>query len=327
MQRRNFFQLIGLAAAAPSRGHAQGSPGWEDHEWVDPARSRRLPVRVRWPQGSAPCSAVVFSHGLGGNRSGGAVWAAAWQAAGMAVVSVQHPGSDSDIWPGGVAAWRQGASVEQYLERIGDARFVLDEIERLQRRDLAWQRVRPKAVGFCGHSFGAHLTQALAGEMPGGLPGDAARALRDGRPRAFIAFSPGFRALQGTADADAAARFGQIERPFLCVTGTLDDAMLVGDANHAARRAVYRGLPPGHKAELVLDGADHMTFSGQTTPASMGRWLRREPGSSAREPAHQAIVSQVTSDWWRWRLLDDEAARLRLLAPTGLRPQDVWQQG
>ena len=38
---------------------------------------------------------------------------------------------------------RQGGSLEQYLARISDAHFVLDEINRRQRDDPAWQRVQP----------------------------------------------------------------------------------------------------------------------------------------------------------------------------------------
>jgi predicted dienelactone hydrolase len=315
------------AGALSPWAHAEGAASWEDQAWLDPARDRTLPVRVRWPVGTAPCGVVIFSHGLGGNRNGGGLWAAAWQSVGFAVVNLQHPGSDSEIWRGGTAAVRRAASAEQYIERVVDAHFVLDELARRQRTEPAWQRLRVDAIGFCGHSFGARLTQAIAGELPvGALRRARARGMRDARPRAFIAFSPGFGASEGTTDADVATRFGQIERPFLCVTGTLDDAMIVGDASNATRRAVYRGLPAGNKAELLLAGADHMTFGGQATPANSGAVLRREVGAAQLEPGHRSVVASVTSDWWRWRLLGDEAARARLLAPIGLSSGDTWQQ-
>ena len=231
---------------------------------------------------------------------------------------------------------RQGASLEQYLARIADAHFVLDEIDRRQRDDPAWQRVQPDAIGFCGHSFGAGLTQAIAGERaPGlqraagsGLPA-AADAIRDARPRAFIAFSPGFGATESDADLSlaATARFGRIERPFLCVTGTLVNAMIVGDASNATRRAVYRALPAGQAAELALKGADHMTFGGRESPVERSAALRREAGAAQLEPGHRLVVAQLTSDWWRWRLLGDNVARLGLIAPAGLSAGDSWQQG
>lgn len=152
--------------------------------------------------------------------------------------------------------------------------------------------------------------------------------MRDARPRTFIAFSPGFGVTEGDADSSlaASARFGRIQRPFLCVTGTLDKAMIVGHASNAARRAVYRGLPAGQRAELMLAGADHMTFSGRDLPVNRSAALQREAGAAQLEPGHRAVVAQVTSDWWLWRLLGDDAARLRLVAPAGLSAADIWQQ-
>lgn len=305
-------------------GAVLGPPAWgfTDETWVDADRRRELPVRIRWPAGEGACALAIFSHGLGGDRSGGTVWAEAWQRAGLAVLQLQHPGSDASLLASGLAGLRQGASAAQYFERVADARFALDEIERRQGTG-PWSRVRRDAIGFCGHSFGARLTQAVAGERPPAgmtLP----RTLDDPRPRAFIAFSPGFRRRSGDAAAEASERFGAIRRPFLCVTGSSDGQVIVGDADLESRRAVYQGLPAGQKAELVLDGADHMTFGGQTRTV---RALRREPGAAQAQPRHHDIVARITSDWWLWRLLGDAEAARRLARPAGLETGDIWQQG
>jgi hypothetical protein len=176
-------------------------------------------------------------------------------------------------------------------------------------------------------SFGARLTQAIAGETPP-TRGTSAAPLADPRPRAFIAFSPGFNARTGTDAPTAAKRFGAIERPFLCITGTLDDDVMAGDATYEARRAVYPGLPAGAKAELVLAGADHMSFGGQTPARPMRRGpLARAPGAAEKEAGHREVVARISTDWWRWRLLGDAAARDRLRRPDGLASGDVWQQG
>jgi hypothetical protein len=106
--------------------------------------------------------------------------------------------------------------------------------------------------------------------------------------------------------------------------------MVVGDASNAARRAVYRGLPPGQKAQLVLAGADHMTFGGGTGMAESsegGRRLRRGPQAAALQAQHQRLVAVVSADWWRWHLLGDAAAKERLRAPVGLASADLWEQG
>ena len=42
---------------------------------------------------------------------------------------------------------------------------------------------------------------------------------------------------------------------------------------------------------------------------------------------HAALIKSISTDWWRWRLLEDEAALTRLKAPKGLDPKDEWLQG
>lgn len=327
MRRREALACL-LTLALPT--HASEPGRFVDETWSDPARRRDIPVRLRWPEGEGACGLVIHSHGLGGSRAGGAAWGEAWQAAGLAVLHLQHPGSDSSVWQqGGLRGARQAASAEQYLARIADARFVLDEIERRRGAGGPWARVRPEAIGFSGHSFGARLTQALAGERPT----RARRAERVGevaepRIRAFIAFSPGFSERDGLDDTTLGRRFGAVTRPFLAMTGTDDDAMLVGDASNAARRAVYRGLPPGQKAQLVLDGADHATFGGGTGLAwAEGRSGRRGARAVALETQHRRVIAAISSDWWRWRLLGDDSAQARLRAPSGLAAADLWEQG
>ncbi len=330
MKRRDL--LAALAAPWIPAVGAAAAADFVDETWLDPARRREIPVRLRWPAGGGPCGLVIHSHGLGGSRAGGAVWGEAWQAAGLAVLHVQHPGSDSAVWQeGGLRGMRHAASASEYLERVADGHFVLDEIERRRATGGPWTRVRPEAIGFSGHSFGARLTQALAGERPPrGAGSERVQRIAEPRLRAFVAFSPGFSDRSGTDDASVAQRFGAVTRPFLAITGSDDDSMIVGDASNAARRAVYRGLPPGQKAQLVLDGADHMTFGGGTGLAERpGRrgGIKRGPRAAQLEPRHHGIVAAITSDWWRWRLLADETARERLRQPAGLAPADVWEQG
>lgn len=330
MKRRELLACLAAPWVLPRPGRAAASPAFVDETWTDGARGRDLPLRLRWPGEDAPCALVIHSHGLGGSRAGAAAWGEAWQAAGLAVLHLQHPGSDSSVWrQGGLRGARKAASAEQYLARIADARFVIDEIERRRSAGGPWARVKSDAIGFSGHSFGARLTQALAGERAAGAwRAKRAQDLAEPRLRAFIAFSPGFNERGGLDDAALSQRFGAITRPFLAMTGTDDEAMLIGDASNATRRAVYRGLPPGNKAQLVLDGADHASFGGGTgLERADGRSGRRGPRAVALEAQHRRVITAISGDWWRWRLLDDEAARQRLRAPVGLNDADLWQQG
>jgi hypothetical protein len=329
MKRRELLASLAVPLLLPRPGRAAAPTGVVDETWADTARTRELPLRLRWPAGDGPCGLVIHSHGLGGSRAGGAAWGEAWQAAGLAVLHLQHPGSDSSVWQeGGLRGARRAASAEQYLARVADARFVLDQIERRRSAGGPWARVRADAIGFSGHSFGARLTQALAGERAAGWRAKRAPDLAEPRLRAFIAFSPGFDERSGLEDAALSQRFGAITRPFLAMTGTDDEAMLIGDASNAARRAVYRGLPAGHKAQLVLDGADHASFGGGTGfERADGRGGRRGPRAVALEAQHRRVIAAISADWWRWRLLDDAAAHDRLRSPAGLAAADLWEQG
>ena len=91
--------------------------------------------------------------------------------------------------------------------------------------------------------------------------------------------------------------------------------------------ACPQGTKRRHKAELALNGADPMTFGGRDLPVERSALRKREAGAAQLAPGHRAVVAQLTSDWWRWRLLGDHAARLRLIAPAGLSAGDTWQQG
>ena len=64
----------------------------------DAARDRDIPVRVYLPPHTAPAPVVLFSHGLGGSRSGSAFLGEHWAARGYVAVFLQHPGSDESVW-------------------------------------------------------------------------------------------------------------------------------------------------------------------------------------------------------------------------------------
>jgi predicted dienelactone hydrolase len=263
---------------------------------------------------------VLYSHGLGGSREGADAWGEAWAAAGFVVVHLQHAGSDADALREGLLSLRAAANVEQFIARVGDVRFALDEIARRQQAGAApWRDVRLDAIGLAGHSFGAQTTQALAGQrfrVPG--------SLADARLKAFIALSPSSH----RSRMPVQEQFGAIARPFFAITGSLDGDPFGGFKTGEPRAAVYDGLPRGQRALLWLDGADHMTFAGNATRRIDGLGpFRREPVAAEREPAHHALVARITADWWREHLLGDDDARRALTQPQGLGPMDRFTLG
>ncbi len=289
--------------------------------WVDAQRQRRLPLRIRWPDGPGPHPLLLFSHGLGGSRLGGAVWGQAWRDAGFVVIHLQHPGSDSSVWIQGLAALRAAATAQQLLARVNDVRFVLDEVQR--RHHVAaseWAGVRLDAIGVCGHSFGAHTVAALAGRR---YAQDAAR-LADPRPRAFMAFSPS----PGRDGLSAAEAFGSVARPFMVLTGSNDGDPFGAYTDGAPRWQVFEGLPPAARAGLWLQGADHFTFAGQAElQQRMGVMGRRHDDAVHLQPRHHAAIAGISSAWWRATLLGDADAAAQLKAPAALAAGDRWLQG
>ena len=317
--------LAGTLGVGAALANAQSpAPGVEDDTWTDTARKRDVPVRVRWPQSDHHNTAlpvVLFSHGLGGTRDGGTVWGQAWAAAGFVVVHLQHPGSDlaavsrtatsfSDK-----AGLRAAAGAAQLLARLQDVSFVLNQISlRHAARQGRWATARPGAVGMSGHSFGAHTTLGMAGQRYPGFEG-----ISEPRLASFIAFSPTVPAV-----GDPQQAFSRLSRPVLTLTGTRDEDVLGNGATPDKRIAVFAALPPGGKAQLVLQDADHMTFGGQTGRAA--EIVPRESVTRDQQARDHALVAAITTDWWRATLLDDAAAQARLIAPVGLGPGDRWQQ-
>ena len=316
LQRREL--LIGLGAAALI-GPAVATPAApRDERWTDARRQREVPLRLRLPAGEGPAGLVIYSHGLGGDLDAGTRWAKAWQQAGLAVLNLQHAGSDRAIFRGGMGGARAAANVEQLLARCEDVVFVLDRLAQLQQ-EPGWQRLRLDAIGMAGHSFGAQTTLVLAGRRFAG-----GASLGEPRLRAFAAFSPAVGGARDKLPAEAYSGIGAITRPLLCLTGSLDGDPLSGERSGHYRRQVYEALPPGAKAELWLEGADHMSFGGGLADRPL---LRRAAQTRAAEPGHQALIARISSDWWRAWLLGDAQALEALRLPAGLATGDEWRQG
>jgi predicted dienelactone hydrolase len=289
-----------------------------DAVWRDAARARDLPVRIRLPDARGKVPAVLWSPGLGGTRTGGEAWARGWAAIGLAVIQLEHPGSDAAVYAGAGtpeerrARVRAAASAPQLLARAGDVSFIADELARRPKEgacDLA--RIDMDRLGLAGHSMGAWTVQAIAGEAFGKI----GPVLMDRRFRAFVAFSPTARPGMPVEQA-----FGAIHRPVLAITGTLDGAPASADAAFRAavlaqRTGFFAGLPAdGRKAQAVFDAADHMMFAGNRRPASDRLGLKV-----------QAHALALTRAWWQRWLLGDAAAE-SVLAKPGLTAPDQWQR-
>ena len=279
----------------PSAVEAASRPAIVDLTVRDDARQRDIPIRAYLPAATKPAPVVLFSPGLGGSREGYVYLGEHWARRGYVVVVLQHPGSDDAVWRDApvesrLAALREAASIQNFLQRVKDVAAVLDRLEAWNRDPggaLAG-RLELGSVGMAGHSFGAVTTQAVSGESLG-LGGTR---YTDARIKAAIAMSP-----SSPSSGNPQRAFARVAIPWLLMTGTRDVAP-IGDVDVASRLAVYEALPPHAKYELVLDGAEHSAFSDRALPGDQGR----DPNQ------HRAILALSTAFWDSY-LRGDAAAR------------------
>jgi predicted dienelactone hydrolase len=294
-----------------------------DTVWHDAARNRDVPVRIRLPAGGGRVPVVLFSPGMGGSITAGGLWGTAWSNAGLAVVHVQHQGSGPEVYRGAKdAADRRArvaaaATAEQLAARVGDVGFVVDELGQRRREgacDLA--RLDLARLGIAGHSMGAWVAQAVAGQRFGGVA-----LYADRRFTAAVGISPSLLSRD-----DPAASLGTITIPFFILTGSEDGAPRPRPKEDAAslaarraraladRTAPYEAMAPGGRYLLVIKGADHMALAGNT----------------ARATAHPGVAAQAvaaTTAFWGAALLGrkDDMAQLQKGLPGSLAPGDRFE--
>ena len=327
--KRSLFSLLkaspALVLAAAGQAHAGGYNPLALEEGArskpldftvrDANRNRNIPVRVYLPSASTPAPVLLFSHGLGGSRTGSAFLGEHWAGRGYVAVFLQHPGSDESVWKDEPVGQRrqsltQAASARNFLLRVRDVPAVLDQLEawNTSRAHQLAGRLDLKRIGMSGHSFGAVTTEAVSGEI---LP-VVGQQLTDPRIRAAVIFSPSAPRGGGAPQA-----FGAVKIPWLLMTGTKDLAP-IGNADMESRLAVYPALHGAPKYELVLHNAQHSVFTDRALPGD----------SEPRNPNHHRVILALSTAFWDAYLRNDAGA-LGWLNGQGprsvLEPEDRWQ--
>jgi predicted dienelactone hydrolase len=283
----------------------------------DDARSREIPVRAYLPEGKSAAPVVLFSHGLGGDRSNSPYLGQHWAGRGYVAVFVQHPGSDDSVWrkrpfAERLPAMRQAASLENFMLRVKDVPAVLDQLERWNKDDASELKGRMdlEHIGMSGHSFGAVTTQAVSGQRY--LVSNS--SLTDPRIKAAIAFSPS----APRKSIVPKVAFGDVKIPWMLMTGTKDTAP-IGDQTVESRLLVFPALPAGDKYELVLDDAEHSAFGDRPLPGETGK----------RNPNHHRVILALSTAFWDAYLRGDADAKAWLEGDgpkSVLEPGDKWQK-
>ncbi len=299
------FLLTSFASAA-------GEVRTQLEDWTDANRKRVVPVKIYFPEGLKPNAAapvVLFSHGLGGSREGYRFLATYWAEHGYVVVALQHAGSDSSVWRGQdnfLGRMLLAANVENYVHRVRDVKFAIDQLGRISKsRDhVLAERIDLTKIALGGHSFGAYTALAIAGQAA--MLGTREVSFLDPRVSCVIAMSP-----SPPPKDQVETAFAKIGMPVYHLTGT-NDRVVIQPIDPADRKIPFEKTTAAEQYLLVLNKADHMTFSGrgtmgrkfsaaiqQSTTAFLDAYLKRDDQAKTwlRESFKRELKDDGTLDW------------------------------
>ncbi|MFN7781840.1 MAG: alpha/beta hydrolase family protein, partial [Lysobacterales bacterium] len=288
---------VGAAALGLSAGlrptSAQEAVETFDLDWHDAARDRAVPVRLYLPrvaESGTRLPLVVFSHGIGGSRSGYSYLGAHWAAQGCASLHLQHVGSDRSLWGDGspfalVGRLQGAAQASEAIARVHDLRFALDTL----LADALGARIDARRIVAAGHSYGANTTLLAAGARieRGGHSID----LREPRLRAAIVISaPPFY-----GEASPRRILEPIRIPSLHVTATEDVIRIPGYYSGAEDRlAVFDAIGGPRKTLAVFAGGSHSMFTDR--PGTGGVELNAQVKTATRELTGAFLRSVLDDD-------------------------------
>lgn len=281
-------------------------------ELHDEQRDRDVPIKVYLPKrADGPLPIVLVSHGFGGSREGLSYLGEHWASHGYVCVHMQHLGSDEVVWRNLPAKNRlkhlkEVINKPQFaIDRAKDVPFVLDELERMHADKLArlWGRLDRERVGIGGHSYGAWTSMAAGGMTVGSASGRPGKTFADKRIKCMIPLSPPVVASKRLYEAT----YRTLNIPALFMTGTLDTSIFK-NTTPEQRQVPYHTMPGlsddgSPKYMINFDGADHMTFSGETK-----RRLRNKV-SQEDNAAFHSIILQSTTAFLDSYLLDNKDAK------------------
>ena len=275
-----------LAAAKPAtpeaKVDAKSEGKFTDFDWVDPVRQREVPVRLYWPAqvaSNAQVPLVVFSHGIGGSRTGYSYLGKHFAAHGIASLHLQHVGSDRQVWFGNpflvINRLWSAASESEAVQRVRDLSFALDEL--LERSEYG-ARIDRSRIAAAGHSYGANTVMLAAGATLQRNGGSV--QYREPRVRAALLLSaPPFY-----GEPELSKILGAITLPSLHITATEDTIRVPGYYSPPADRlAVFDAAGSKVKALVVFEGGSHNIFTDR--PASGGLTLNPRVKGATQELA------------------------------------------
>ena len=275
----------------------------EEYDWFDSTRNREVPVKIYMPKDSAgPFPVIIFSHGLGGSREGYKYLGEYWAGHGFINIHPTHIGSDRSVYRHSLhpvrALARAAEDPANSVNRFKDISFIIDKLNELNTADtLLKGKMNLDEIGVGGHSFGGYTVLGCTG-MKIILTDSSQVTFTDKRIKAAIAMSPPAKELQ---DSVLNEIYGGIKIPFFIMTGTKDNSPFMVFSKFVKHKgplglttAEDRRIPFDHMNGtddylLILNGGDHMVFSGR---------FIHTPSTRKNDPVfHKLILYSSTAFW------------------------------
>lgn len=273
------------------------------YDWKDTSRGRLIPVKIYYPSfeksDAASFPAIIFSHGLGGNREGYEYLGRHWASRGYISVHLQHIGSDDSVWKNGgkpMQNMRKAAlNPLNAVNRAKDVSFAIDRLKEMNKSDKIFSgRLNLNRIGVGGHSFGANTAMMIAGQKAAVSVGlDISYA--DQRVKAIISMSAPVPKLK----SQLPKVYSGIKIPVMHMTGTKDDSP-VADTKAAERRLPFEYTDAPDQYFLCFEGGDHMIFSGRP---NLGF------NDDKKDEHFQEYIKAASAAFWDAYILGDRPAR------------------
>lgn len=214
----------------------------------DTQRGRDVTLTIDYPIGTGAHPLILFSHGYGSNGHAYVGLSSHWASYGYVVIKPTHL-SDQNVRLTDITA-------ADFRDRVADIKFVLDNLDALQKRYPELQgKIDTAKIGVGGHSLGA-LTAMLIGGVRT-FPGPVSYA--DPRVKAVIAMSP-----QGPRESWGLTKdsWSDVKVPVMYMTGDRDQGIDESETPDWRRQA-FELSAAGDKWLVFIAGAGHLAFTGR----------------------------------------------------------------
>jgi predicted dienelactone hydrolase len=267
----------------------------------DTKRKKDLHVRVFYPEQSGKYPVIIFSPGAGGSQICCDALTRHWASYGYVTLQPAHDDSfrqrraNRDQDDGFLRSLRDALNNPSMWEsRPQDISFLIDSLPTLENRiPQLGGKLDTDRLGVGGHSMGSYTSEAIAGARID-LPGRPAANLADPRAKAILCLSPQGPGQFGLTEHS----FDGIRLPYLGITGTLDSLGPI--ASPAWHRIPFDRSQPGDKYEVLIQGANHMSFISDRTLVA---------GNAARAEATLDYTNSASLAFWDAYLKNEPAAK------------------